>query len=194
ETWRLYEDLFKNGDKAFIKGWDKDLNTLLLFICSYDDIQATLFSAMVTAFVLESYKSLGSTTDMCSTSDDIRQSSSTLLSAHPSAVAVRINVLWFSSLIASVSTAFLAVLTKEWLAVLLEGRDDPHIGTRGRQLQHRHDNIRSWRLSQVLPFLPFLLHISFLLFFAGLVNFLWYINKTVAIVAAVLVCAMTSVY
>ncbi|TFY64613.1 hypothetical protein EVJ58_g2513 [Rhodofomes roseus] len=146
---------------------------------------------MVTAFVLESYKSLEPTSD---DSADLRTSPSVLSSTNPRTVAVRVNVFWFSSLVASVSTAFLAVLTKEWLSDLLDGRNDPHIGTRGRRLQHCHDSVQSWRLSQLLPFLPFLLHISFLLFFAGLVTFLWYIDRTVAIFAAVLVCAMTFVY
>ncbi|KZT74209.1 hypothetical protein DAEQUDRAFT_807880 [Daedalea quercina L-15889] len=199
KTWNLYEKLFKDVDIAFIKRWDDDLSNLLLF--------ATLFSAMVTAFVLESYKLLSPSTDLTTSivlqqllrsngsyADGLQALRPQLSDAEPDVMAVRVNVLWFASLVTSVSTAFLAVLTKEWLADLLDGRNDPHTGTRGRQLQVRYDNIQNWRLSQFLPFLPLLLHASFLLFFAGLINFLWYINETVAIVAAVLVCAMTAMY
>lgn len=46
----------------------------------------------------------------------------------------------------------------------------------------------------VLPFLPFLLHISLLLFFAGLVDFLWFFNKTVGAVAGIFVALMILIY
>ena len=159
---------------------------------------------MVTAFVLDSYKSLETSTNgdspttsivlrhLLPTSEIQLATSSENNKMH--VIAVWINILWFSSLVTSVSSAFLAILTKEWLADLLDGRNDAHMGTRGRQLQLRFDSIQKWSLSQVLPLLPFLLHTSFLFFFAGLVTFLWYINRTVAIVAATLVCLMTLAY
>lgn len=54
--------------------------------------------------------------------------------------------------------------------------------------------MHEWRLSLVLPFLPFLLHISLLLFFAGLVDFLWFFNKTVGAVAGIFVALMILIY
>ncbi|EPT02162.1 hypothetical protein FOMPIDRAFT_1144099, partial [Fomitopsis schrenkii] len=112
------------------------------------------------------------------------------------ATFVRINALWFASLVTSVSAAFLAMLCKEWLAYIHDGRNDAstEVHMRGRKIQLRYESMHKWRLSLVLSFLPVLLHVALLLFFAGLVDFLWYFNRTVGTVAGVLVAWMILVY
>lgn len=202
-----------------MKTWDKDLDTLLLFVRRFhanalsmdnNSMQAALFSAVLTAFVIESYQYM----KPASTNTEVilqkilftlQSNGEVPITAHSfdadprtSSIStfVRINALWFASLVTSVSTAFLAMLSKEWLADLHDGRGDTstEMHMRGRQIQLRYDSMRNWRLSLVLPFLPFLLHISLLLFFAGLVDFLWYFNKTVGIVAATFVAGMVLIY
>ncbi|TFY62971.1 hypothetical protein EVJ58_g3523 [Rhodofomes roseus] len=201
-TWVQYEERFSHVDTKFVKTWDKDLDTLLLF--------AALFSAVLTAFVIESYQYMTPASNKTEVilqqilvalqSNGSLPANTHILDVEPDASAVptfvRINVLWFASLVTSVSTAFLAMLSKEWLADLHEGRDDTsaEMHMRGRQIQLRYDSMREWRLSLVLPFLPFLMHVSLLLFFAGLVDFLWYFNKTVGIVAAIFVSGMVLIY
>lgn len=111
----------------------------------------------------------------------------------PSPTAVQVNSLWFASLVLSISTAFIAVMAKEWLLNL--DRDlSPLLHTRGRQHQYRHDCREKWMFTTVLTSLPILLHISLLLFLAGLVVFLWDIHKKVAIVSAALVSVTVLIY
>ena len=173
-------------------------------------MQAALFSAVLTAFVIESYqymKPAHTNTDIIlqkilvalQTNGQVPETVHTL-DADPQtgsvSTFVRINALWFASLVTSVSTAFLAMLSKEWLADLHDGRGEVSTENhmRGRQIQLRYDSMHEWRLTLGLPFLPFLLHIALLLFFAGLVDFLWYFNRTVGIVAGVFVAGMVIIY
>lgn len=100
--------------------------------------------------------------------------------------AIRVNVYWFSSLIISLSTALLAILAKQWVNYLLAGLS-PVPSTQGRHRQYRMDGLHKWNLPAVLSFLPLLLHIALLLFFTGLVDFVWALNRTIGVVAAVLV-------
>lgn len=111
----------------------------------------------------------------------------------PTASAVRVNSFWIAALVVSVSAAFLAILAKQWLFSISKGLA-PTLEMRGRQHQYRHDNLQSWRLESIISALPILLHISLLLFFAGLIDYFWSINTTVAAVAASFVSAMVFVY
>ncbi|KAI0923386.1 hypothetical protein AcW1_006365 [Taiwanofungus camphoratus] len=65
---------------------------------------------------------------------------------------------------------------------------------KGRQPENRRENLRRWKSTPILSSFPILLHISLLLFFAGLLDFLWPINSTVAIVFASLVSATVFIY
>ncbi|KZT74212.1 hypothetical protein DAEQUDRAFT_807882 [Daedalea quercina L-15889] len=169
-----YNELFKDTEKSFIKTWSKDLDTVILF--------STLFSAVVTAFVVDSYKALELPADSSADS--------------PAPAVVRVNTFWFASLVISVSTAFVAIMAKEWLDNLPDGHGyNFDMKLKVRHLQLRYNGIYgTLGLLQMLSFVPFLLHISFLLFFIGLINFLWDINRTVSIVAATLVCIMGIAY
>lgn len=113
-------------------------------------------------------------------------------SFRPVASAIRVNAFWFSSLILSLSTAFVAVLAKQWLYNLSVGLS-PIPTAKGRQRQFRHDGVETWKLPSILSTLPIILHLAFLLFFAGLVDFLWSINTIVATTAACLV-ALTVIF
>ena len=111
----------------------------------------------------------------------------------PKPYSVRVNSFWFASLVVSVSVAFLTILAKQWLASL-DGDLHPSLEGRGRQFQYRYDNARQWQLASALECLPLLLHMSLLLFFAGLIDFLWATNTTVAIVATVFIGFTVAIY
>lgn len=102
--------------------------------------------------------------------------------------AIRINIYWFSSLIISLATALLAILAKQWVNNLLVGLS-PVPSQQTRHRQYRTDGLHKWNLPAVLSLLPILLHISLVLFFFGLVEFVWAASVGVAIIAAVLVIA-----
>lgn len=104
-----------------------------------------------------------------------------------------VNSFWFAVLVISLSTAFLAILAKQWLFNLSSGLS-AGLEMKGRQPENRRENLRRWKSTPILSSFPILLHISLLLFFAGLLDFLWPINSTVAIVSASLVSATVFIY
>ncbi|KDQ08794.1 hypothetical protein BOTBODRAFT_165582 [Botryobasidium botryosum FD-172 SS1] len=88
-------------------------------------IFAGLFSAIVTAFLIEAYKGLSE--DNTATNNTLlRQISASMGNAQPedslqlvpfkaSRGAVRVNCLWFASLIISLSATVVTVLAKQWI-------------------------------------------------------------------------------
>ncbi|KAJ7118239.1 hypothetical protein C8R44DRAFT_565153, partial [Mycena epipterygia] len=52
KIWTVYIDEAEKYDKALVESWRSDMEGLLIF--------AALFSAIVTAFIIESYKTLNS--------------------------------------------------------------------------------------------------------------------------------------
>ncbi|EMD37223.1 hypothetical protein CERSUDRAFT_155772, partial [Gelatoporia subvermispora B] len=120
QIWRAYLEHASKADQDMFAGWQSDMDTLLIF--------AALFSAVLTAFVIETYPNL-EPDDSQSTAQLLQailltlQSNASAASAVASSVgaafeapasAVRINAFWFASLIISVSAAFLAILAKQW--------------------------------------------------------------------------------
>lgn len=107
--------------------------------------------------------------------------------------AIRVNVYWFSSLVISLSTALFTILAKQWVNYLLAGLS-PVPSTQGRHRQYRTDGLHKWHLPAIIAFLPLLLHISLVLFFVGLVDFVWSLNDGIGAAAAALVVATLLVY
>ena len=105
-------------------------------------------------------------------------SSSPLLatSFKPSNYIWWLNVIWLSGLICSLSAAFIAMLAKQWLqAYTLDrpGRVEVH----ARQRHFRYTGLVTWKVSEIISFLPFLLQTGFALFFVGLDILLWSIDR-----------------
>ncbi|KDR66588.1 hypothetical protein GALMADRAFT_80752, partial [Galerina marginata CBS 339.88] len=107
-------------DKIRCEAWKEEVNNLLIF--------AGLFSAVVTAFVIESYKTLQP--DPNSTVVDLLSRIATRLenpplnevshitsvaSFSPSSSSIRVNILWFISLILSLTTVLVGIITLQWL-------------------------------------------------------------------------------
>ncbi|EJD48420.1 hypothetical protein AURDEDRAFT_23481, partial [Auricularia subglabra TFB-10046 SS5] len=121
--WKLYRDERSGADRTMLETWNKTLDVLLIF--------AGLFSAVSTAFLIESYKNL---------QPDYNQYVATVLYAaivlqnrsadslpplptfgapddfiQTSLTQRWTNGLWFSSLVVSLSVALLSILIKQWL-------------------------------------------------------------------------------
>lgn len=148
--------------------------------------QAGLFSAVLTAFVVESYKALQPDTDS-EIVGLLRQSlalnyaigtgtlNSTMslpqeqpFSAQPWAIWV--NGLWFASLICSLSTASIGMFVKQWLREYL-AIDSVSPQERLRVRQYRAPGLTNWKVFEISAALPLLLDVSLGLFFAGLCVF-----------------------
>jgi hypothetical protein len=99
-----------------------------------------------------------------------------------SSIAVVINVLWFISLGLALISALFAMLAKEWLKHFREYPSDSIHRFHAFVQQDKLDGMRRWRGLEIIDLLPTILHFSLFLFGAGLVAFLWTINNVTAYV------------
>ncbi|KAF8756839.1 hypothetical protein RHS01_04098 [Rhizoctonia solani] len=161
-------------------------------------IQAALFSAVSTTFVVESIKDLQPDPAMISatTLQEISQVLRIIVSNNqssasfsdlppeekfkPSAAAIWVNVLWFLSLALSVSVSLVTMLAKQWCYSFMSGRaGQPHVQARTRQ--RRLEELERWKMPEILAILPVFMHLSLFLFFTGLIVYLWDTHVGVAI-------------
>lgn len=159
--------------------------------------QTGLFSATVAAFLVESYKQLqpSSSDTVVLLLSQISQQLAALSSGssisvpsglpgqdfQPSTSAVRVNILWFISLVLSLTCALLATLMQQWVRRYVQNSQrwySPY--KRARIRTFFAEGIERFRLPVAVEVLPALLHVSVFIFFAGLVDFLININHTVA--------------
>ena len=167
--------------------------------------QAGLFSAALTAFILDSKQGLEP-----SPSDQIvyyLQQNVAMLSQisqqlsfiapqlaipatppppspafNPSPSNVRMNVFWFMALAFSLSAALLAILVQQWVRdymQVFQRYADPLKSARIRQ--YLYEGSDGWYMPIVAESVPGLLHTSLFLFFVGLGDFVMNINTTVGL-------------
>jgi len=148
--------------------------------------KASIFSAIVTTFVTQTYQSLqldpltisqGLLAELIavqraaangSSVNDIPPSENSPSTFIPISADVWLNSLWFVSLILSLLTAFLGVLAKQWLyqyAAVTSGTP------RARALvrQARNMALHDWEVPTLIGCLPIILHTSLALFLTGLI-------------------------
>ena len=116
-------------------------------------------------------------------------------SFQPPASIVRVNVLWFLSLILSLGCALLTTSMQQSARVYLDyaqHRGAPRKQARVREYMFR--GVEKFRLSQAVGTMPFLLHTSVFLFFAGLIEFLRPINSVVGSYALGCIVLCVSIY
>ncbi|KAI0791939.1 hypothetical protein C8Q75DRAFT_753678 [Abortiporus biennis] len=189
-AWGICADRLKKRDDMAIQSWKDEIDSLLVF--------GGLFSAVLTAFIVESYKQLQ--TDSGDLTVELLQQILGHLANNPNppstspvtqivranSSSVRVNSLWFSSLVCSLGSAAVGILVKQWLRAAETPVYGPprHIA---RIYQFRHDNLISWKVPEILALLPTLLQLALVLFFVGLVDLLWSLNTVVAGIASSLV-------
>ncbi|KAJ7919840.1 hypothetical protein B0H13DRAFT_1605852 [Mycena leptocephala] len=118
KLWAVYISEAEKYDKAQVEGWKSDMEGLLIF--------AGLFSASLTAFLIESYRSL--TPDQgaiaiavlaqislqLDPNSDIKSGAIIASSFTPSTSSLACNTLWFLSLGLSLCCALIATLVDQW--------------------------------------------------------------------------------
>ncbi|KAG8699717.1 hypothetical protein FRC08_005137 [Ceratobasidium sp. 394] len=199
QVWTTYVKETKEFDDDMVDGWNKSLDVTLLF--------AALFSAILTAFALESAKQLepdkadqtmailreisralqtnGAQNALIDHSD-----SSSDAEFHPKRHAIWVNCLWFLSLSLSIAVALAAMLAKQWCYYYLSARSGDTI-TQAEERQKRYGGLAYWRMRGILEHLPMLMHIALALFSVGMILYLWDINIAVAsTVSAVSISAL----
>lgn len=195
--WQTMARAVRDIDEDKVQDCKEDIDTLLVF--------AGLYSAVLSAFNLESYTALQpdpndqmmylleriavqtqSYTIMSGTVN------STVLPPTPPPSftapiwAVRVNGLWFASLIISLATASLSMLVKQWLREYLAIEyTAPQERLRARQ--YRKPGIEKWKVFEIAAILPMLLQLSLGLFFIGICFFTANIDERMGLTSIPLV-------
>ncbi|KAJ6494330.1 hypothetical protein C8R45DRAFT_866911, partial [Mycena sanguinolenta] len=182
KIWSIYVGEAERYDAALVESWKADMEGMLIF--------SGLFSASLTAFLIESYK------DLQPDSGDQTVAGIALLSRQlaaiasnttfvllpspiftPTAGSLWCNALWFISLSLSLSCALLATVVEQWAREFLHKTEmRPSPLRRARVFSFLYFGLKQFRVHTIVDAIPFLLHTSLLLFFAGLVAFLLPVN------------------
>ncbi|CUA70029.1 E3 ubiquitin-protein ligase listerin [Rhizoctonia solani] len=201
--WNIYLEEAQDRDRELVEGRQRSLDTLLLF--------AALFSAILTAFLIESKDLLQQDPADASVAllliiaqsqqrvelglpaPDESTQVVTMPDFTPSLSARWINGIWFMSLGLSLSAALIAMLGKEWLTTFQSSR--PRSSRRLAYIrQSRLKGLEDWGALHIVALLPTLLHVSLLLFAVGLVIYLWALDVAVASVLSAVIGVTLTFY
>ncbi|KAJ3532762.1 hypothetical protein NM688_g7377 [Phlebia brevispora] len=178
DAWASLHKTVRYLDENKVKDCKEDVDTLLVF--------AGLYSAVLTAFLIESYQMLQEdpqqtviqllrqiSQQTAGSSGAVSSLNATLPSAssfHPSTSNICSNVCWFASLILSLSAASYSILVKQWLREYLS--IDSTVPQECIRIRHfRYHGLEKWRLFEIAAMLPLILQLSLALFFVGLCFF-----------------------
>ncbi|KAJ6550274.1 hypothetical protein B0H19DRAFT_1265116 [Mycena capillaripes] len=200
KIWSVYISEAEKYDKALVESWKSDMEGMLIF--------AGLFSAILTAFLIESYKTLspdqGDETvlllkQISRQLSGIANGSSfdipTSPSFDPPLAAIVCNALWFVSLGLSLSCALIATLVEQWARDFIHQADMRSAAIiRARIFAYLYYGLKRFKMHAVVEVIPLLLHASLIFFFMGLIAFLIPVNKTLMILSAFLLTLMAVVY
>ncbi|KAJ7255915.1 hypothetical protein C8J57DRAFT_1235837 [Mycena rebaudengoi] len=183
KVWSIYIAEAERYDAALVESWKADMEGLLIF--------SGLFSASLTAFLIESYKTLQP--DSGNMTLDVLSQISLQLTAlahntsfttepprtfEPTRAALLCNSLWFFSLALSMTCALLATLVEQWAREFIHKTEiKPSPIRRARIFSFLYFGLRRFGMHKVVDTIPMLLHASLILFFGGLVAFLLPINR-----------------
>ncbi|KAI0036217.1 hypothetical protein K488DRAFT_13843, partial [Vararia minispora EC-137] len=198
--WSVYLSEADQFDRALSNAWKEDMNGTLIF--------TGLFSATVAAFTLASYPALQPNSSDITNSlllHILRQTSSQPLALpepilssdpfNPPDAALRVNILWFISLVLSMTCALVATLIQQWVRVYLHAADHSSVPyRRGHIHAFMFEGLQRFHVSATLEAVPALLHASVFLFLAGLFEFLLPVNTTVAYVLLTVVAVVSLCY
>ena len=180
--------------------------------------QAGLFSAILTAFLVQTYPMLQADgTDTTNqlialsvstqlrtagtiVSDTLNKTLTTLTDAvstsfSPSTATRWINTLFFLSLVFSLAAALFSILAKQWIREYIKWNSPlalPRENVLVRQI--RIEAWDDWQVSTVLSSIPILLGLGMVLFLAGVVILLWTLDDIVAKVITIFVSLFVGVF
>ncbi|KAI8978180.1 hypothetical protein BD414DRAFT_422167 [Trametes punicea] len=205
KAWSHLATTVKEYSDEMTRKWSQEIDTHLVF--------AGLLSAILTAFNVQSYQLLQPPAPavdpvlgalqqisaqlssfsinpqfMNSTHPPFQQTDSTATSSlPPQTSAIWLNALWFSSLVTSLSSASLGIMVKQWLNEYNSGISSGTSREAARIRQYRLNNLKKWRVAEVVTMIPILLQLSLALFLAGLLVLLWSLHHAVAAPATALI-------
>ncbi|KAF4615430.1 hypothetical protein D9613_003540 [Agrocybe pediades] len=175
DPWAVMVEPLLKKDAVLCTRWKEEVENLLIF--------AGLFSAVVTTFVVESYKSLQPDPEvemvalLLRIADRLDNASSPALASGPfvqDPAAVRINSFW---LWLRAHQAYSDLTSKQMFAVY----------------RMRSEGMEKWHVREVFTALPLLLQAALVLFLAGMVDFVLVLGKRVYI-PVIMVIAFTLLF
>jgi len=98
----------------------------------------------------------------------------------PDPTVVHVQAILYSSLAASLLSAFIAMLGKQWLNRYAQMEMRGSVIDRSRHRQRKMNGMVTWHFDLVMECLPLMLQAALLLLGYALSNYLFFINKTVA--------------
>jgi hypothetical protein len=158
--------------------------------------QAGLFSAVLTTFIIATLDSLQQDYSQV-TANALYQISQQLRDPtvgslptqipdfQPESSDVRVNILWLVSLVASLLAALLSILVKQWLGEYMTWTSMVPGKNTVALRQYRAQGWDRWGVRRYREVIPVLLQLALVLFLCGLVDLLWNLQPTVAIVITV---------
>ncbi|KAH9054832.1 hypothetical protein EDB87DRAFT_1568024, partial [Lactarius vividus] len=197
KMWSIYLSESEKHDKVISDGWKDDANGVLVFVRISPS--TGLFSAIVAAFIIESYKKLSpdSGDQTAFFLQQISQQLSGLSNGtyvrpqdypafEPDTSIVCVNAMWILSLIVSLTCALLALLMQQWARQYVQL---PLLGTtprkRARVQYFLHLGLEPIPISNVVELISTLLHLAMFMFLTGLVVFLFTVTRKVATITSV---------
>ncbi|KAH9054988.1 hypothetical protein EDB87DRAFT_1814176, partial [Lactarius vividus] len=163
-------------DDENVENWKGGADSILVF--------TGVFSSTVATFISMSYPNLQQDCNVTTQSLLVTISqqlatpigtvpaASPCIQSPPSAPVVFVNSVWFLSLVLSLTCALIATLLQQWARrylQMIQRNHAPHVRAHIREYFYR--GARKFRIFGLVEALPFLILISVLLFFAGLVVF-----------------------
>jgi hypothetical protein len=208
EMWTTYLEEVKEPDRRITDTWKEDANALVVFVRPNPLIspflvmtasKTGLFSAIVAAFIIESYKKLspdsGDETvvllrqisqQLANSTNGTFPPATGIKPSPPSTHLICVNAMWLMSLVFSISSALFATLLQQWARRYIQKPQIPReLNQRARVRSFLYDGTEKFKMRPVVEIAPTLLHVSVFLFFVGLGIFFVPINKTVGIVVSV---------
>ena len=183
-----------------MKKYEGDLDTTLIFVSfvSPSDVrmltrsQAGLFSAVTSAFIIDIQSQL-----QPDTGDETAALLRVLIYkvdnttfgndaptlpqwTGPPRAIVQVQAILYASLAATLLSAFLAMLGKQWLNRYSSTDMRGTAVERSQNRQCKLDGIVAWYFNHVMESLPLMLQVALLLFGCALSRYLWEVNTTVA--------------
>ncbi|KAF9533072.1 hypothetical protein CPB83DRAFT_783508 [Crepidotus variabilis] len=188
DPWTRILENISRRERLRYDAWKEEVQNLLVF--------AGLFSAVVSAFLVDSYKSLRAdpaqqtVTILTNIAARLENNAASALGPipdstpfTPSSSTVRVNIFWFLSLICTLSSALVGIVLLQWLR---EHQRPLHSTSSIRPrisiaaIHMNNDAFNKYFVHEIFTSLPPLLILGLLFFFIGLVDVLWDLNHKVA--------------
>ena len=156
-----------------------------------NSIKAALFTAIVTAFVLDVMSDLDENTATTLLRILVEQSTANststtkMPSPDPSSSTLMVSSLWFLSIMSSLAATTWAILCLEWCAFLTDGVQAEDYEEMAEKRQHRFEAVIRWKMHLIVAAIPFFLHLSLFLFLAGLWLRLRHVNTQLGLIVGV---------